>query len=98
MNSVFKLTAAALLGVTLAGCDQGAPTEEEQRADQLENTADAVRDEAEQTADIIEDRADGMSSGTEENMENRADQVREQGEQQADALEQDADRLEDAPQ
>lgn len=103
LNLAAMLAATAIAGVMVTGCQNRTEQAAEQKADALENQADAVRAEGEKTADALENqgdrldtRTDGVDPPAEKSLDNTADAVRDSSEKKADALENQADAVRDA--
>ncbi len=96
--TLFLVTAATAL--TLGACDSKQENAREkateQKADNMENKADAVRDSGEKKADAIESQK-SMSNdhSTNATLENKADATRDASEKKADAIENSADAVRD---
>lgn len=96
MKSLITSIFLATVLVSMSACDSRQEDKQkaslENKADNLENRADAVRDSGEKKADAIEDRDPGMNS---DKTQNAAGAVREGTEHTADALENAADKVRD---
>jgi gas vesicle protein len=94
-TSLIPLIGAGFVALAFTSCDS--PEEQareerlEQKADQLENTADNVRKQGERVADQKEDQADAIRK----NSENTADAAEADAEAKRKAAEKAADELED---
>src|SRR6187431_2618614 len=94
MKMTLRTIAVASFAVFLYGCDS--PQEEqrehalEQKADSLENAADATREQGEAQADAIERTDPGLDSPP---TDRAAEAVRDGSEVKADTLEESADQV-----
>lgn len=82
MKNVTVLALAAL-GLSLGACKQSAT---EQRADRVEDRAEATADALENRADKMDPRMDGTDTPAEQKLDAEADRVREQGKEKADEI------------
>lgn len=102
-NSVRQITlcvAAAASALALSACDskqENVPEKAaEQKADAMDNKADALRDNAEKKADAIESQKSMKNDhAANASLENKADGVRDSAEKKADAIENSADAVRD---
>ncbi|OYW44743.1 MAG: hypothetical protein B7Z08_08225 [Sphingomonadales bacterium 32-68-7] len=88
MNKL-AITATAILGLALAGCDSAAENE-------VEQTAEAIDESYEAEADLVE--AQEAGGPNEAAAESQADALRAEGEEIKDTLEDEADELDSTPQ
>ncbi len=91
---------AAASALALSACDSKTENAREdaaeQKADNMENKADAVRETGEKKADAIESQKTMSNDhSTNATMENKADATRNATEQKADAMENKADAVRD---
>jgi hypothetical protein len=99
-TSIATLIGASAIAMLFTACESKQEEAREERlenkADNLEATADQVRKEGEKTADMKEDQADSIrknNEGAADATENSADATRKTSEGQADALEKEADQV-----